>query len=148
MISYSRYKYFGNWVDAILAQVLGSSSRLFLLGVAFSSGCSLRPMPEAPRGVPSNPWEKSGREGNGRTRYGTHSPYIPLLDKEDEELVFLSPRSFFCNGLLFRLFYSSVSRQTRNTKGKSPGPMQVLTGVEEVGGRSVGASARSWLQLG
>ena len=44
-------------------------------------------MPEGPRGVPSNPWEKSGREGNGRTRYGIHSPYTPLLDKEDEELV-------------------------------------------------------------
>ena len=61
--------------------------RLFLLGVAFSSGCSLRPMPEGPRGVPSNPWEKSGREGNGRTKYGIHSPYTPSLDKEDEELV-------------------------------------------------------------
>ena len=44
-------------------------------------------MPEGPRGVPSNPWEKSGREGNGRTRYGINSPYTPLLDKEDEELV-------------------------------------------------------------
>ena len=44
-------------------------------------------MPEGPKGVPSNPWEKSGSEGNGRTRYGIHSPYTPLLDKEDEELV-------------------------------------------------------------
>ena len=66
---------------------------------------------------------------------------------------FFFPRSFFCNRLLFRLFYWSVSRQTRNTKGKSPGPMQVLTGVEEVdwkGGRSglrpgFGSSWDDWL---
>ena len=58
--------------------------------------------------------------------------------------VFFFLRAFFRNCLLFRLFYWSVSRQTRNTRGKSAGPMQVLTGVEgcrlvvlaiEVGGR-------------
>ena len=53
---------------------------------------------------------------------------------------FFFPRSFFCNRLLFRLFYWSVSRQMRNTKGKSPGPMQVLTGVEEVDWKGVGRS--------
>ena len=60
--------------------------RFSLLGVAFPSDFSSRPMPETPRGIPSNPWEKSGREGNG-TRYGIHSPYTPLLHREDEELV-------------------------------------------------------------
>ena len=44
-------------------------------------------MLETPRGVPLNPGEKSGREGNGRTKYGTRSPYTPFLDKKDEELV-------------------------------------------------------------
>ena len=61
--------------------------RFSSLGVAFSSDFSSCPMPETPRVIPSNPWEKSGREGNGRTRYGVHSPDTPLLDKEDEELV-------------------------------------------------------------
>ena len=58
---------------------------------------------------------------------------------------FFFPRSFFRNRLLFKLFYWSVSRQTRNTRDKSPGPMRVLTGVEEVG--AGGASERIWLTL-
>ena len=47
-------------------------------------------------------------------------------------------RTFFHNRLWFRLFYWAVSRHTRNTKGKSPGPMRVRTKVGEVDWREVG----------
>ena len=38
-------------------------------------------MQGTPRGISANPWQKEGR-----TTYGIHFPYTPLLDKEDEEL--------------------------------------------------------------
>lgn len=38
-------------------------------------------MQETPRGISANPGKKEGR-----TTYGIHFPYTPLLDKEDEEL--------------------------------------------------------------
>ena len=62
-----------------------------------------------------------------RTKFETIFMLETLMD-----LFFFFPRSFFRNRLLFRLFYWSVSRQTRHTKGKTPGPMQLFAGVEEV----------------
>ena len=65
--------------------------------------------------------------------------YLPVEWRRQWFFVFFFlPRSFFRNRLLFRLFYSSVSTQTRYTRAKSPGPMQVLTGVEEVDWKGVG----------
>ena len=93
------------------------SDRFSLLGVAFPSDFSSRPMPETPRGIPSNPWEKSGREGN-RTRYGIHSPYTPLLDREDEELVPTCPppdtESIKGNGVSLEAL-AGIVRQEINT---------------------------------
>ena len=64
--------------------------------------------------------------------WSSSSPPPPGPASASSSPSFFFPRSYFCNRLLFRLLYWSVSRQTRNTKGKSPGPMQVLTRVEEV----------------
>jgi len=69
-----------------------------------------------------------------RTKFET----IFMLETLMDLFFFFFPRSFFRNRLLFRLFYWSVSRQTRNTRDKSPGPMQVLTGVEEVDWKGMG----------
>ena len=52
-------------------------------------------------------------------------------------LLFFFPRTFFRKRLWFKLFYWTVSRQTRNTKGKNPGPMRMLTKVGEVDWKGV-----------
>ena len=84
-------------------------------------------------------------------RYGIHSPYIPLLDKEDEELVFFLPSLLFLQRSLVQtvlLVSLQANEEHEGQKSRAHAGAYGSGGSRLEGGRSVGASARSWLQLG
>ena len=134
-------------MDAILAQVLGSSSRLFLLGVAFSSGCSCRRLPEGSRRI-------RGRKVAGKEMAEQDMEYILHIyhcwTKKMKNLFFFPSLLFLQRSLVQTVLLVSLqaNEEHEGQKSRAHAGAYGSGGSRLEGGGSVGASARSWLQLG